>query len=118
MENQVQPQATSTADNGKTIAIISYLTFIGFIIALIMHSSNKTSFGAFHLRQGLMNVLMLVAASIIAIIPILGWLIYLVALVGWLVFSIMGAIAASNGQEKKLPLIGDLAEKWFANAFK
>jgi len=118
MEDQTTPQTTSTADNGKTVAIVSYLTLIGWIIALVMHSNNKTSFGAFHLRQGLMNMIMLLAASIVAIIPILGWLVYLVALVAWFVFMIMGAIAASNGQEKRLPIIGDLAEKWFANAFK
>ncbi len=117
MEDQTTPQ-TTTADNGKTVGIVSYLTLIGWIVALVMHSNNKTSFGAFHLRQGLMNMIMLLAASVIAIIPILGWLIYLVAFVAWVVFIIMGAVAASNGQEKKLPLIGDLAEKWFANAFK
>lgn len=118
MEDQFTPQSTTSSDNGKTVGIVSYLTLIGWVVALVMHSSNKTSFGAFHLRQGLMNMIMLLAASVVAIIPILGWLVYLVAFVAWVVFTIMGAIAAANGQEKRLPLIGDLAEKWFADAFK
>jgi uncharacterized membrane protein len=117
MEVQPQPPITPAADNGKTVGIVSYLTLIGWIVALVMHSSNKTSFGAFHLRQGLMNMIMLMAASIVAIIPILGWIVYLAALIAWVVFIIMGAIAASNGQEKPLPLIGGLAQKWFGNAF-
>ncbi len=121
MEDQFTPHTNTNpapaTDNGKTVGIVSYLTLIGWIVAIVMHGSNKTSFGAFHLRQGLMNMIMLLAASVIAIIPILGWLVYLVAFVAWVVFAIMGAIAAANGQEKKLPIIGDLAEKWFANAF-
>ena len=43
-------ESTAT-DNGKTIAIISYITLIGWIIALIMHNNNKTELGAYHIRQ-------------------------------------------------------------------
>ena len=118
MEIQPQPPLTPAADDGKTVGIVSYLTLIGWIVALVMHNSNKTSFGAFHLRQALINMIMLLAASVIAIIPVLGWLVYMVVFVAWVVFMIMGAVAASSGQEKKLPLIGDLAEKWFGTAFK
>ena len=36
---------SETSEDGKTIAIISYITLIGWIIALVMHQSNKTSLG-------------------------------------------------------------------------
>ena len=43
----------STSDNGKNIAIVSYLTIIGAIIAIFMNSEKKDSFAAFHIRQAL-----------------------------------------------------------------
>ena len=36
-----------SSDDGKNIAIIAYLTLIGFIIALIQHNNNKTRLGAY-----------------------------------------------------------------------
>ena len=36
-------EQTQSADNGKTVAIISYLTWIGWIIAFILHNNKKTS---------------------------------------------------------------------------
>jgi uncharacterized membrane protein len=111
MEDQFTPQTNSTpaTDNGKTIAIVSYITLIGFIAAVIMHSSNKTSLGAFHLRQ----MLLLILFGFLAWIPFLGLVVALALLVFW----VLGLISAINGEEKPLPLIGELAQKWFANAF-
>ena len=43
----------ATTDNGKTVAIIAYITLIGWIIALIMNNGNKTALGSFHVRQSL-----------------------------------------------------------------
>ena len=43
------PAATGGED--KTVAIIAYLTLIGFIVAIIVHMNKKTKLGAFHLRQ-------------------------------------------------------------------
>ena len=37
----------------KTVAILSYVTFIGFIVAVILHGNKKTRLGSFHLRQAL-----------------------------------------------------------------
>lgn len=101
------PAAGSTED--KTVAIIAYLTLIGFIVALIMHSSKKTVIGAYHLRQ----MLGLIIFSIPCMIPLLGLLWALVMFVFW----IMGFINAVNGQMKPVPLIGSMFEKWFANVF-
>ena len=55
----------TSSDNGKTIGIISYLTLIGWIIALVMHSSNKTEQGAYHIRQSLGLIVLYVAVWII-----------------------------------------------------
>lgn len=42
------PVAGTTED--RTVAILAYITIIGFIIAIVMHSSKKTAIGTYHLR--------------------------------------------------------------------
>ncbi|RXK62114.1 hypothetical protein ESA94_03620 [Lacibacter luteus] len=108
----------NSALDGKSIAIISYLTIIGWIIAYVMHNNSKTQLGAFHLRQSLFLMLTgfatAIAQSLFLFIPILGWLIsillYLV-LLGLFVLWILGLIAAINGEEKKVPVLGDKAQE-------
>lgn len=106
-----------TSNEDKTVAILSYLTIIGFIIALILHGQKKTQLGAFHLRQTLGFIIAGFAVGIIVMIPILGWLIALVAMPVLFVFWIMGLISAIQGKMKPIPLIGEHFQKWFAGTF-
>jgi uncharacterized membrane protein len=101
----------------KTVAIVAYITIIGFIAAIIIHSNKKTQLGAFHLRQMLGIILTGVAAMVCAIVPILGWIVYIVAVLALLVFWIMGLIAAIQGQTKPVPILGAKYQQWFAGAF-
>lgn len=105
MEQQVQVQNTED----KTVAIVSYLGLLGWIIALVIHQNNKTQLGAYHLRQ----MLGMMIAGVLCVIPILGWIWGVFLLVAW----ILGLISAIQGQQKPLILIGGLFEKWFANLF-
>ena len=41
-------------DQSKVVAIVSYITIIGWIIALILNQSKKTELGSFHVRQALL----------------------------------------------------------------
>jgi len=108
----------ASSDNGKTIAVLSYITLIGWIVALVMNNSNKTKLGAFHLRQMLGLMLFMLIASIIAIIPILGWIIFLVAWIASVVFWIMGLIAAIKGEQKPVPVVGAKIQSIFGNLFE
>ena len=103
---------TQTADNGKTVAIISYLTIIGWVIAYIMHNNNKTELGAFHLRQMLGLILLGIIVSVLARvigIPILIWVLQVVLLVLW----ILGFVGAVQGEKKLTPGIGAQFQEWF-----
>ena len=102
------PPPVSVADD-KTVAILSYITIIGFIVAIVLNSNKKTRLGAFHLRQ----VLGLILTSFLLIIPFLNILIAVCLFVFW----IMGLIAAIQGQMKPVPLIGAMYQKWFGTAF-
>jgi uncharacterized membrane protein len=92
-------------DEGKTIAIISYITWIGWIIALIMNMEKKNDFARFHIRQ----TLLIFIGSILAWIPFIGWIWGIFLFVLW----IIGLIAAINGEKKEVPVLGHLAQEWF-----
>lgn len=123
-QSQSQPN-----ENDKTVAILSYITLIGFIIAVVMHGSNKTKLGAYHLRQalGLMCTgiavplaLWIVFAILALIMPFLVFLlVFLMPIVSILVLVllIIGIVNAANGQMKPIPMVGHLYEKWFASLF-
>lgn len=115
---------TSAQQEDKTAAILSYITLIGFIIAIVMQGSNKTKLGSYHLKQALGVICTGVAAwilmMIIAFIPFVNFLLIILAPAIWifiLVLVIMGVINAANGQFKPLPLFGSLYEKLFASTF-
>lgn len=104
----------------KTIAIISYLTIIGWIISYIQYGSNKSQLAAFHIRQSLFLMICAFLVSILslffAFIPYMGWLISLainVAMFGFLILWIIGLINAANAEEKPLPVLGNKAQDIF-----
>ena len=113
------PPPSTTED--KTVAIVSYLTLIGFIVALILHMSKKTALGAYHLRQCLGLIITAVALGIGGMlgmfVPFIGWLAMMACWVGMLVLWVMGLIAAASGQQKPVPVLGEHYQKWFAGAF-
>ena len=128
------PPAVS-ADEDNTIAIISYLFGIGFVIAAVMFSNKKTPLSAFHLRQSLGLIIVGIAgwfvfialgimAAVLAGIPVVGFvLIKSISLLnmayglGMLVLWIMGILGAVNREQKPLPLLGALFQQKLATLF-
>lgn len=113
-----------TTDEDRTVAIVSYLTLIGFIVAVVLHGNRKTTLGAYHLRQSLgLHVAMIalwVALAVLAFLPVIGWLILMLSWILWVglfVLWLMGLVAAASGQIKPVPVLGEPAQKWFAGAF-
>lgn len=100
----------------NTLAWVSYLTIIGWIIALVMYNDSQkgNTLVRYHLRQSLGLYILGLAGSIIGIIPILGWLIWMVVSIAVLVFWILGIIAAAQSEEKPVPIVGDLFQQWFS----
>lgn len=97
--------AKNVLSDGKNIAIIAHLTIIGWIIALIMNSGNKSELGGFYLRQTLGLFLL----AFLTWIPFLGWLLAIVLFVAWL----MSLIGALGGNKKTTFLLGNQFQDWF-----
>ncbi len=122
MENTPPPYAApGGAPEDKTAAILSYLTVIGFIVAVVLHGQKKTALGAFHLRQALGIYLTGVVASVLnfalMFIPFLGWAAIMVVWLFLLACWLMGLIAAAQGERKPSPLIGEKLQQLLGTAF-
>ncbi|MDJ0645192.1 MAG: hypothetical protein QNJ57_04330 [Flavobacteriaceae bacterium] len=100
-----------TVNEGKTAAIIAYLWIPGLIIAFIMNSSKKNTFTSFHIRQMLGLILINIIGIIIGVYisSSVAWVIDIFAFVLW----ILGLLAAIQGEEKTVPLLGDQFQDWF-----
>ncbi|MBT4604981.1 hypothetical protein HOC01_05040 [archaeon] len=99
--------------NAKVIAVVSYITLVGWIIALILNLQKKQALASFHIRQSLMLILASVVAGILGtvlfFIPFIAPILYIVVFVLW----VIGLINAIKGEQKQIPLVGSFAQKWF-----
>lgn len=93
-------------DNSKLVAILSYITLIGWVIALILNNQNRTKLGSFHIRQAL---LLLLIGLVVQFFPVIGWILSIILFVFW----IMGLISAIKEEQKEVPFIGSYAQDWF-----
>ncbi len=91
--------------NAKVTAIISYF---GLILWLVAFLAGDKEGAKFWLNQSLVLTIASVAVSVVAIIPILGWIVSAVGGIAIFVFWIMGLVSAIQGEEKPLPLIGGI----------
>ncbi len=103
MDNSNQGAPTGGTDP-KVIAIVSYITLIGWIVALILNNP-KSEFASFHIRQ----MLGLIILSVLGIIPVLGLIFSIFIFVLW----VMGFIGAVQGQMRPVPLLGEKFQEWF-----
>jgi uncharacterized membrane protein len=103
----------TTAESGKTAAIVAYLTIIGTIIAYFMNNDTKNPFASFHIRQGLgIHITYFLLGALISIFD--SWMIsgafYIFIIVLWG----YGFITALQGEQKEVPLLGDKFQNFFS----
>jgi len=84
----------------KTIAIISYFTLLGWLVAIMLHGKRKSSFTTFHLRQSLG---LIITGALLALVPLIGWLMNVAVFFVWL-YAVYHAI---QGRKVKVPVLGD-----------
>lgn len=130
----VRVPAAHVADEGKSavvmlghednfLAALAYLTFIPAVVFVLIAPLKRNRFVRFHSFQSIFLALativvaiaMRIVYSVLAFIPVigflLGWLALTMALLGWMILWLVLVIKALQGVTFKLPLIGSLAEK-------
>ncbi len=100
--------------DAKTKAIVAHITLIGWIIALVVNSSNKEELSSFYIRQMLGLIVLGFGLGILSFIPIIG-LIASIASLGVIVLWVISLIGAASGEERSLPVVGEYFQEWFAS---
>lgn len=99
--------------DGKNLAIISYLTFIGLIIAVIINLEKRNPFAMFHIRQMCGLLLLLVFSNLVEkhVSSLLGTIFWAITFSGW----VIALVTAIRGEDKPLPVFGEKFQTWFKN---
>lgn len=92
--------------DAKTKAIVSHITIIGWIIALVVNGKEKDPFASFYIRQ----VLGIMLIGLFTWIKFIGIFISIGCLILWII-SLVGAI---QGEERPVPVVGEYFQQWFS----
>jgi uncharacterized membrane protein len=107
----VAPPAQSDGLSDSAAGALAYITIIPAIVFLLIDPYKNKPFVKFHCFQCLGLAVVGFCLGVIAVIPILGWIIYIVGMLTILVVWILCILKASQGGAFKLPVIGDFAAK-------
>jgi uncharacterized membrane protein len=105
-------------EKGKGLAIISYLTIFGTIIAFFMNNEKQSNFTTFHTRQALVLWLTFFA---IGLTIISNFDIEMLRLSFYIFFGVLflyGFVNAISGKPESVPILGKFYQKIFGNLVK
>lgn len=94
------------------IALISYLTSIGWLMALAMHLQErpKNEFSRFHLRQSFGVHAFFLLVVLAYQLRLSEWFIA-IASIAVFIFWLIGTLAALQGHKRRLPFIGEFLNR-------
>jgi len=102
-----------TINEGKTMAMVSYLTLIGTLIAFFNNKDTRNSFVAFHTRQALgLWLLQMVLGFVVT-----GFDSWNITMAFWIFIGVLifyGIFSAMTGKAQPIPILGDFFQKIFA----
>lgn len=98
-------------DDSRSYAFLAtLLSIVGFVIALLIRKDDE--YVMYYAKQSLVIFVCFVASGVISIMPIIGpfigWIFYAISVVFW----IMSWIFALSGEEKKIPIVSEIAKKF------
>lgn len=103
----------NTIEEGKTMAIVSYITIIGTLVAFFVNKDIKNSFTSFHTRQALgLWLLQMILGYFISAFD--SWMITTSFWVFFISLFIYGVIGAASGKYNSVPVLGSFFQKLFA----
>ncbi|MBN2465714.1 DUF4870 domain-containing protein [candidate division WOR-3 bacterium] len=111
-EQPVTPPPSSGDDIEKAKGT-AWLSYLGILWLIPLLTLKDNPFAKFHVKQGIMLTIIWVASSVLAVIPIIGWLADLVLWIYAIVMMVLGIINSLNGNYWKMPITGKWAADWF-----
>jgi uncharacterized membrane protein len=119
----IAPASIPARPKDNLTAAVAYITFIPAIFFLLIEPFKRNRFVRFHSFQSIflavativVVVAMRILYSLLAMIPVLGyllaWLLLAVMLLGWVILWFVLLVKALQGETFRLPWIGTLAER-------
>ena len=99
------PEEKSSGQKNIGMAVLCYLGIL--VLVPLLTEAKNDPFVKFHIKQGLVLLILDVIASIVAWIPFIGWILWLLIFILW----IIGIVNAAGGKQTPLPVIGQYADK-------
>mgnify|MGYP001617675362 FL=1 len=113
---QNTPPGSSSTPPGQAPqnkVLMGVLSYLGILLLIpFLTGSHKDPFVKFHLKQGLVLLILEIIASALARVPMLGWTLAPLLWLGVIVLSILGIVNVVNNQEKELPVVGPFAKNF------
>ena len=94
-------------NNSRTVAVVSYITWIGWIIAFLIRDKTDR-FAAHHLNQALVINLVSTVGGILNRFGGLLGLVGSVVSLGGMVLLVIGIVRALQLSDKPIPVVGDI----------
>ncbi len=92
------------SEDNKFLAALTYFGIIFMILALV--ANGKSKHVRFHANQALVLDVVYVIGALLAIIPVLGWIVVGILSLLVFIFRIMGIVKAVKCRQEELPLFG------------
>ena len=101
-----------TEEQGKTAAIVGYLTIIGALIAIFMNQESRNEFARFHIRQAFgLHLLYWLMGYFVGNLDI--WMLHTAYWILFLTLWFYGFLGAVQQKWHTIPVIGPVFLKWF-----
>ena len=114
MADGVKVSVTAASPNKGMAFLGIFLTWLGFLIVFLTKKDDH--YAMHYAKQGLVLGIGWVIASVagfaLAFVPVVGWILQGTLWVVLFVFWIIGIVYSLSGEEKDIPIIGSMAEKF------
>ncbi len=100
-KDETENFSSADIEKNKIMAVLAYVIFLIPLLA-----AKDSPFARFHTNQGLVLFIGAILSSVVAAIPIIGWIISPILAVIVTVLAVIGIINALKGIAKELPIIG------------
>lgn len=106
----------TSAETGKSAAIVAYITVVGTIIAFFLNNDTKNPFASFHIRQALgIHITYFLLGALVSIFDswMITWAFWIFVFVLWG----YGIVTAIQGEQKEVPILGNKFQNWFSTVY-
>jgi len=107
-KEEVKKGAVKSSGKNTGMAIAGLIIFF----VPLLTDAKDDPFVKFYVKQGLVLFICWLISGFLVYIPVLGGILSQLASLGLVVILIIGIIAASNGEQKPLPVIGQYADRF------